>query len=60
MSEKITKKKVNEYVTKNCPSWSIHETNGIKGIYRKDQGPAASFRGIGKTWADVMRYVKAN
>jgi hypothetical protein len=54
--KRITRKAVEKYLEKNAPHLGAYEHigKGDKGVYRKDAGPAQSFRAKGKTWADVM------
>lgn len=50
----ITRKTVQDWLTKNRPNISTHEVNGNKGVYDKRIGPAMSFEIHGKTWRDVL------
>src|SRR5262245_10970452 len=56
MQTKITRTRVDQWLAKNRPHMATYENkmNGIKGVYRKDTGPAHSFRGMGKTWKEVL------
>ncbi len=56
MKKRITKSDV-DALLRGTPI-AAHETpKGIKGIYRRDLGPARSFKKIGKTWKEVYEYV---
>lgn len=61
-TQKVTRKVVEQYLEKNAPHLGAYENkmNGIKGVYKKDTGPAFSFSGLGKTWAEVLKYLKAD
>ena len=48
---KVTKKTVDQYLEGS--SFATFATNGVCGVYRKDAGPAHSFRNLGKTWREV-------
>jgi hypothetical protein len=56
MTKSVTRKTVEDYLAKNAPNLGAYEnkTNKIKGVYRLNLGPAHSFRGIGKTWREVL------
>lgn len=49
----ITKAALEAWIAANRPELALYNNDGTKGFYRKDAGPAASFRGIGKTWRNV-------
>lgn len=46
---KITRKTFEQLLNTNRADLAATVINGTKGYYRKDQGPAASFRPVG-TW----------
>ena len=48
---KVTKSTVDKYLADS--NLATLATNGVCGVYRKDVGPAHSFRNLGKTWREV-------
>jgi len=55
----ITQSWLQQWVAANRGDVGLLETNGIKGFYRLDAGPAHSFRGIGTTWRQVAAHLEA-
>lgn len=48
---RVTKSTVDKYLAGS--NFVALATNGVCGVYRKDAGPAHSFRNLGKTWREV-------
>jgi hypothetical protein len=55
---KVTRKQVDAELARRRPELATYEHSGNKGIYRKDAGPAASFQAKGKTWREVLNWLK--
>jgi len=53
-SVKITRKNVENWLSRNRENIGVDVINGNKGIYDKRQGQAASFEIRGETWKDVL------
>jgi len=51
--EKITKQVVERALAGSNLIAYENKMNGDKGVYRKDIGPAHSFRKLAKTWREV-------
>ena len=48
-----TWKELQRWLIHNRPDIGLTNMNGVKGIYKRDLGPAASFVPCGFTWRDV-------
>jgi hypothetical protein len=55
----ITRAWLAAWIDANRPDLGLYETNGVKGFYKIDAGPAHSFMGIGKTWKQVAAHLEA-
>ena len=64
----ISQKTVDAYMAKNAPHLATHKNGKQVGFYRKDQGPAASFRSrrhadtpesTFDNWEDVLDFLQA-
>lgn len=55
----ITQSWLQSWIDTNRPDLGLYETNGVKGFYKLDAGPAHSFRGVGKTWRQVAAELEA-
>lgn len=55
----ITRHWLQSWIDANRPDLALFESNGIKGFYRLDAGPANSFTGIGRTWRQVAAHLEA-
>jgi len=54
MENRMTRSRLEKWISGNRPDLGLFETDaGVKGFYRQDAGPAASFQGCGKSWKDV-------
>lgn len=49
----VTLKKLDAWMEQNRPDLAAYETQGTKGFYSKNIGPAHSFQSCGPTWRDV-------
>lgn len=51
---RVTEGKLQKWLDNVRPELALYETDsGIKGFYRRDQGPAHGFQSCGERWADV-------
>ncbi len=56
--KKVTRKQVDDELAHSRPHLGSYEaTNGNKGVYRRDAGPATSFQTKGKTWREVLDWL---
>lgn len=55
----ITESWLQSWIDTNRPDLGLLETNGVKGFYKLDAGPAHSFQGIGSTWKQVAAHLEA-
>ena len=51
--KKITRKHVDALLAGSSLATYENPATGVKGVYRRDAGPAASFRTEGTTWKHV-------
>jgi hypothetical protein len=53
----ITRSKLEAWLSVNRPDLGLMEIQGQKGFYRRDAGPAFSFKAVGKSWRDVAAHL---
>jgi len=48
---KVTRSTVDSYIRGS--GRATYESRGNKGVYKKSEGPASTFKSLGKTWREV-------